>query len=65
MPKNVTLKQALLLKCTCGGHATLSDPKELWMIYCDKCGKESAQGCRRHYATNSWWAINHEDGKNG
>jgi len=56
--KNITLKQALSLKCECGGNPKLGDPDELWIIYCDKCGEESIQGCRRHYATNSWWDRN-------
>jgi len=55
--KNVTLKQALALPCTCGGKAAL-DRDEPWMIYCQSCGKESVSGCLRHCATNSWYALN-------
>ena len=56
--KNITLKKALATPCKCGGMPKLGEPGELWILICQKCGEESMRGCRRHYATNSWWAMN-------
>jgi len=56
--KNITLKKALATPCKCGGMPKLGEPDELWILICQKCGKESMRGCCRHYATNSWYAMN-------
>jgi len=36
----------------------LGEPDEQWILVCEKCGAESLSGCRRHYATDTWYAWN-------
>jgi len=60
---NISLNKALSIMCKCGGTPAVNpdiDNGGLWQIYCTKCGAESEQGCRRYYATNSWYAMNQE-----
>ena len=56
--KHITLKKALATPCKCGGMPKLGDPEEQWILFCDKCREESLSGCRRHYATDTWYAMN-------
>jgi hypothetical protein len=58
---NISLNKALSIMCKCGGTPAVSPLEELWQIYCTKCGAESLEGCRVHYATNSWWRMNKDN----
>ena len=61
--KNITLKKAMSTPCkSCNVLPKLGgdfvDNGGLWLLYCPNCGEESVAGCRRHYATNSWYYMN-------
>lgn len=60
---DITLKKALATPCKeCGVLPVIGDDWKynggLALIRCPKCGKESQAGCRRYYATNSWYEMN-------